>query len=282
MSKVACKVKDKRILRLIRRYLQAGMMEHGVESVRTEGTPQGGPLSPLLSNILLDEWDKELEKRGHRFCRYADDCNIYVKSQASGLRVKASLTRYLSQRLKLRVNEKKSAVDRPWKRKFLGYSVTSEREVRLKVASESVKRFRVKIKEKMRQGRGQSLSKTIEALKPLLIGWVNYFRLAKVKSTFEDLDMWLRHRLRNLIWRHWKRPRTRMKGLMKRGIEKERAEKSANNGLGPWWNSKASHMNEAFKKKYFDIAGLVSLLDKIQMLNISTQTAGYGTVCPVV
>lgn len=263
MSRLARRIKDKRVLRMIRRYLQAGMMEGGLMTQRREGTPQGGPLSPLLSNILLDELDKELERRGHKFCRYADDCNVYVRSRSAGERVKESITRFLERRLRLKVNEEKSAVERPWKRKFLGYTMTWHLEPRIKVAESSVKRLKVKLRESLRQGRGRNIGRLIEEeLTPLLRGWRNYFRLAEVKGIFEELDGWIRRKLRCVIWRQWKRTWARVKGLMKRGLERDRALKSATNGRGPWWNAGASHMHEAFPKTYFDRCGLVSLLDQ--------------------
>lgn len=266
MSRVARKVEDKRVLQLVRRYLQAGVMHEGIASQRIEGTPQGGPLSPLLSNILLDDLDKELERRGHRFCRYADDCNIYVASRRAGERVLASVTRFVETRLKLKVNRDKSAVDRPWNRKFLGYSMTFHKQPRLKAAPESIARFKGKIRALCRRARGRKLARFIDELKPVLRGWVNYFRLAEVKGVFEELDQWLRHRLRCILWRQWKRPRTRLKKLMQRGLDKERARQSAYNGRGPWWNAGASHMNQAFQKRYFDTLGLVSLQHQLRKL----------------
>jgi RNA-directed DNA polymerase len=263
MSRLARRIKDKRMLRLIRRYLQAGMMSNGLTTARREGTPQGGPLSPLLSNILLDELDKELERRGHKFCRYADDCNVYVRSRSAGERVLKSLTTFLERRLRLKVNAEKSAVARPWERKFLGYSFTAQRETRLKVARESVQRLKGKLREIFRRGRGRNLNKLIEGeLKPLLRGWMNYFRLAEVKGIFEELDSWIRRKLRGLIWRKWKRPLTRAKKLMQRGLAKAQARKSAANGRGPWWNAGAAHMHAAFPKSYFDRCGLLSLLEQ--------------------
>src|SRR5882724_7804867 len=270
MSRVARKVSDKRVLRLIRRYLQAGLMVDGVVSQRSEGTPQGGPLSPLLSNILLDDLDKELESRGHKFCRYADDCNIYVRSEQAGERVMESVTRFLEKRLRLKVNTEKSAVARPWERKFLGYSMTWHKEPRLKVAATSIKRLKAKVRVIFREGKGRSLSRVIEGLNQLLQGWVQYFRLAEVKGIFEELDQWLRHKLRGLLWRQWKRPFTRAKELMKRGLDKLRAWQGACNGRGPWWNAKASHMNQAFPKLFFDRLDLVSLLDQIRRFQLST------------
>jgi RNA-directed DNA polymerase len=262
MARVARRVEDKRVLRVIRRYLQAGLMQEGLASVRREGTPQGGPLSPLLSNILLDDLDKELEKRGHRFVRYADDCNIYVRTRVAGERTLASLTRFLERRLKLKVNAEKSAVDRPWKRKFLGYSMTSHHAPRLKVAEASVKRLKGDLKEELRRGRGRNLKRLIEeVLTPKLRGWANYFKLAEVKNVFDELDKWLRRKLRCILWRQWKRRFTRARNLMKRGLDEIRAWTSASNGRGPWWNAGASHMNEAFPKRYFGAMGLVSLLD---------------------
>ena len=261
MSRLSRRIADKNLLRLIRRYLQAGILRNGVLSERREGTPQGGPLSPLLSNILLDDLDKELERRGHKFCRYADDCNIYVKSKRAGERVLASLTKFLSEKLKLTVNPKKSAVDRPWKRKFLGYSMTSEKNPRLKVAKESVKRFTGNLKELFRRARGRNIVKTAAEVNSKLTGWINYFILAEVKNIFEELDGWLRRRFRNILWRQWKHPFRRHKELLKRGLEPERAKKSSVNGRGAWWNSGASHMNEAFPKRFFDSIGLASLMD---------------------
>jgi RNA-directed DNA polymerase len=266
MSRVARKVEDKRVLGLVRRYLQAGALCGGLMSQRTQGTPQGGPLSPLLSNILLDDLDKELERRGHAFCRYADDVNIYMRTKRSGDRVMASLTRFVGQRLKLGVNADKSAVDRPWKRKFLGYSMTWHKRPRLKVAPEAIKRLRGALREVFRKGRGRSLQVTIDALAPKLRGWVNYFRLAEVKGVFEQLDSWLRRRLRCLLWRQWKKPFTRARKLMQRGLREEQAWRSATNGRGPWWNSGARHMNLAFPKAYFDTCGHVSLLDQLHRL----------------
>ena len=266
MSRVARKVKDKRVLRLIRRYLQAGLMVEGVVSARVEGTPQGGPLSPLLSNILLNDLDQELERRGHAFCRYADDCNIYVQSEAAGNRVMTSVSQFLEKRLKLKVNAEKSAVARPWARKFLGYSMTFHQKPRLKVAKVSVVRLKGKLRERFRQGRGRNLKQFVEELTPMLRGWVNYFRLAEVKGVFEELDSWIRRKLRCVIWRQKKRVYARAKILMKRGLSKERAWQSATNGRGPWWNAGASHMNIAFPKSYFDQLGLVSLLAQQQRL----------------
>ncbi len=262
MSRLARRVKDKDVLRLIRRYLQAGMMKNGLAAPRTEGTPQGGPLSPLLSNILLDELDKELESRGHRFVRYADDCNVYVKSKAAGERVMASLESFLRGRLRLGLNREKSAVARPWSRTFLGYSVTVHRRPKLKVSPKSVKRLRSRLRQLFRRLRVQRLGLVIEELVPILRGWVGYFQLSEVRGVFEDLDQWLRRRLRCILWRQWKRPRIRFKKLRQHGFAPDRAAISAYNGRGPWWNAGASHMNQAIPTAYLRRLGLLSLLEE--------------------
>jgi group II intron reverse transcriptase/maturase len=266
MQKLSTKTDDGRVLRLIRRYLEAGMMADGIVSQRLVGTPQGGPLSPLLSNILLTELDRELERRGHAFCRYADDCNIYVKSKAAGERVMASITRFLADTLKLTVNAAKSAVASPWKRKFLGYSLTWHKSPKLKIAPTSLKRLEGKIREVLQGARGRSLTTAITELNPILRGWMAYFKLTETKKALEELEGWIRRKLRCILWRQWKRPYTRAKNLMKAGLTEERAFRSAFNQRGPWWNSGASHMNQAFPKSFFDRLGLVSLLDTMRRL----------------
>ena len=266
MARVARRVKDKRVLLLIRRYLQAGMMESGLVSPRTEGTPQGGPLSPLLSNILLDEWDRELERRGHRFVRYADDCNIYVRSKAAGERVLTSVERFLAKRLRLHINREKSCVARPWVRKFLGYSVTWNRSTRLRVSPAAVHRLKTRLRAVLARGRGRRLADTVRDLNLITRGWVAYFRLADVKASFEDLDQWLRRKLRCIQWRQWKRPRTRYRELRRCGLDETRARASAFNGRGPWWNAGASHMHAAVPTAVLRHWGLLSLLDEYQRL----------------
>jgi len=261
MSLVKRKVGDRLVLSLIDSYLKAGILEGGVTSPRGEGTPQGGPLSPLLSNILLDELDKELERRGHKFCRYADDANIYVATRTSGERVMASISHYLTERLKLAVNQSKSAVDRPWKRTFLSYSMTWHRKPRLTVAKKAVDRLKANLKTIFRRGKGQNIQTTVEEITPKLRGWLNYFRYSEVKGIFDELDGWLRRKLRRILWKQWKRPKTRAKKLMRLGLSESTAWESATNGRGPWWNAGASHMNEAFNKAEFNRQGLVSLLD---------------------
>jgi len=264
MARVARKVKDKRILLLIRRYLQAGIMEDGLTKASKEGTPQGGPLSPLLSNILLDDLDKELESRQHKFCRYADDCNIYVHTQRAGERVKQSVTLFLSNRLKLKVNEAKSAVDRPWKRKFLGYTMTMDKEPRLRASKQSIGKLRDTLRAIFRSGRGRNIGRLItEELNPVIRGWGNYFSLTRVKKIPEELDYWIRRKLRCILWRQMKRAGTRGKRLIKLGLDEARAWVSATNGRGPWWNAGASHMNHAYPITYFNKLGLVSLMTKL-------------------
>ena len=266
MSLVKRKVGDRLVLSLIDSYLKAGILEGGVTSPRVEGTPQGGPLSPLLSNILLDELDKELEKRGHKFCRYADDANIYVATRTSGERVMASITGYLSERLKLTVNQSKSAVDRPWKRTFLSYSMTWHHKPRLSVGRKAVDRFKANLRTLLRRGRGKNIQTTVKEATPKVRGWINYFRYVEVKGIFEELDGWLRRKLRRILWKQWKRPYTRAKNLMRRGLSEATAWKSATNGRGSWWNAGAAHMHKAVPKSYFDKLGLVSLMSQYHRL----------------
>lgn len=266
MSKLAARIGDARVLTLTRRYLQAGMMADGLLQPRTEGTPQGGPLSPLLSNILLTDLDRELERRGHAFCRYADDCNIYVGSERAGVGLLQRLTVFLAERLKLKVNEAKSAVARPWQRKFLGYSLTAHRKPKLRIAAPSLQKLTVKINDLLRGARGRSVGATIQTLNPVLRGWAAYFKLTETKRALEERDGWLRRKLRCILWRQWKRPYARARNLMQRGLTEERAWRSACNQRGPWWNAGASHMNAAYPKSWFDHLGLVSLLDTVQRL----------------
>jgi len=262
MGLLARRITDRRILTLIRRYLQAGMLEGGLISPKREGTPQGGPLSPLLSNVLLTELDRELERRGHRFCRYADDCNIYVRSERAGHRVMASITHFLERHLRLKVNTAKSAVDRPWHRSFLGYSVSwHKRQVRLRIAPKSLKAYQAKLRGLLRGAHGRPLSATLHQLNPVLRGWASYYRLTASKRSVMALDGWIRRRLRLILWRQWKQAPTRTRNLVRLGLSEARAWQSAANGRGPWWNSGAPHMNAALPKRVFDRLSLVSLLD---------------------
>ncbi len=267
MACVERHVEDPRVLRLIRRYLEAGVMSGGVVSHRPEGTPQGGPLSPLLSNILLDELDRELEGRGHRFARYADDANIYVRSPRAGERVLASVERFLNQRLKLTVNRDKSRVAGSWKCDYLGYGMSWHPQPRLRVATMSLRRLRARLGELLRAVRKQKVASVIGRINPVLRGWAGYFKLSQSKRPLEELDGWVRHKLRCVIWRQWKQPSTRARNLMRLGLSEERACKSAFNGRGPWWNSGAPHMNQALPKTLWDRLGLVSILDTINRLN---------------
>ena len=261
MSKLSRLIQDDRLLKLIRRYLEADMVSGEEVTKRKQGMPQGGPLSPLLSNILLDALDKELERRGHSFCRYADDCNIYVGSRKAGEHLLKEISEFLERKLKLQVNEEKSAVARPWERKFLGYSVTAHKATKLRISPVSVERLKEQIRSLTTGHRTKSVKATIEELTPVLRGWISYFRLTEVKGVLEELDGWIRRKLRCLLWRQWKRPFTRARMLMKAGLDEVRAWRSACNQRGPWWNAGASHMNQAYKKRWFEALGLVSLLE---------------------
>lgn len=270
MARVARQVQDEVVLRLIRRFLEAGMMANGVETPRHEGTPQGGPLSPLLSNILLTDLDRELQERKLSFCRYADDCNIYVGSQRTGQRIMEGVKGFLANRLKLTVNESKSAVARPWERKFLGYSVTAQHASKIRIAKQSIQRLMDAVRELSGEGRGRSLPQTIEKLNPVLRGWMNYFSLTQSRRPIEELDAWVRRRLRCLLWRQWKRPKTRASKMLAFGLDAQRAWKSSVNGRGPWWNAGAKHMIAALPPKFFTQLGLVSLVATHQHLQRST------------
>ena len=264
MQRVRERVSDRRVLKLIRKYLKVGVMIDGLHSVQQQGTPQGGPLSPLLSNILLTDLDRELERRGHHFVRYADDVSIYVKSERAGHRVLDSVSDFVTRRLKLKVNDAKSAVARPSKRTLLGYTITTQGELR--IAMHSRGRLKQKLTQLLRGARGRSLRHTIDQLKPILAGWAAYFKLATGKRVLEMLDGWIRRKLRCILWRQWKRPRTRERYLVRLGLAKARAWKSSVNGHGPWWNAGASHMHAAMPKRRFDRWGLVSVLDTVHRL----------------
>jgi RNA-directed DNA polymerase len=266
MAKIKRKVTDKQMLKLIDRYLRTGIMQDGVASPRSQGTPQGSPLSPLLSNIILNELDKELERRGHSFCRYADDFVIFVRSEKAAQRVYDSAADFIEKKLKLRINRSKSQIIKYHKLTFLGFGFLPGDQARLKVPKEIQKRFRKKAKLLFRRGRGMNLRWFINKyLNPFLRGWANYYRLCKVKTMAEELDSWLRRRLRLIIWRQWKRPYTRYKRFITAGLDQERALQSAFNGRGPWWNSGGSHMNQAFTNSFFSNLGLVSLFSLIVM-----------------
>ncbi len=268
MARVARRVKDKRVLKLIRRYLEAGVMLGGVVVRTEEGTPQGGPLSPLLANILLDDLDKELEKRGHRFVRYADDCNVYVASRRAGERVKESMTRYLRDRLSLQVNEAKSAVDRPWRRKFLGFSVTNRKDPAIRIAPEALQRVKGKLRQLTWRWKGQSLEQTLDQLNVYVRGWVGYFRLAETPSVFEALDEWVRRRLRAMQWHQWKRPKTRAKEMIRLGAPPHKAWEWAYTGKGAWRIAGSAPLHRTLDKAYWHAQGLVSLSETYRQRRI--------------
>ena len=256
MAAVAKRVADKRMLKLIRAFLQAGVMEDGLVSPVDEGTPQGGPLSPLLSNLVLDELDRELERRGHRFVRYADDCNLYVGSERAGQRVMESVTRFITHRLKLKVNQAKSAVAQPRQRKFLGFSFTSEREPRRRIAPKSIARFKERIREQTRRTRGISLQQMVKEITTYLRGWLGYFGHCQTPSVLHDLERWLRRRLRSVVWKQWKRGRTRFRELRKRGVSKDLAAKTAGSPHGPWRLANSPALAIALPNAYFARLGL--------------------------
>lgn len=259
MGEVAKRITDKRVLKLIRAYLNAGVMENGLVSAMEEGTPQGGPLSPLLSNIVLDELDRELENRGHRFVRYADDCNLYVRSQRAGLRVMESLVNFIMVRLKLRVNSEKSAVGRPWERKFLGFSFTSNREPRRRIAQAAVKRFKGRVRELTRRTRGVSLEEMVKELTVYLRGWQEYFDFCQTSSVLQSFDEWVRHRLRATAWKQWKQGRTRFGELRRRGVGKDLAAQTAGSAHGPWRLANSPALNMALPNAYLSSLGLPTL-----------------------
>jgi group II intron reverse transcriptase/maturase len=257
MSRLATKVKDKRVLKLIRSYLRSGVMAEGVAVDTEEGTPQGGPLSPLLSNIVLDELDKELERRGHKFVRYADDFMIYCKSRKAAERVRVSITRFLTVKLKLKVNESKSAVSRPWLRKYLGFTYFQMcGQSKIRIHAESIKRFKDRVRELTCRKRGKSLRQVIEDLNQFCRGWWNYFRLTEAKSFLKGLKIWILRRLRSLIWKQWKNPQTRARNLEKLGIAHEDAMLCGNARKKYWRMSKVKWVAIAMPEKYFIAQGL--------------------------
>jgi RNA-directed DNA polymerase len=249
MARIAERVEDKKLLLLIRRFLQSGIMVNGVVLHSTEGAPQGGPLSPLLSNIVLDELDKELEKRGHKFVRYADDCNIYVQSRKAGERVKQSITTYIEGKLKLKVNQEKSAVDRPWKRKFLGFSFTQHLDPKVRIAKQSLQRVKQKIRHITSRRRPISLPDRIEELNEYLMGWMGYFALVDTPSVFLTLDQWIRRRLRMCLWKEWKLPRTKVKRLIALGVPRGKAYEWGNSRKGYWRVAKSPVLHRTLDKR---------------------------------
>jgi RNA-directed DNA polymerase len=259
MGLIAKRVADKRLLKLIRGFLNAGVLEGGLVSPTEEGTPQGGPLSPLLSNLMLDVLDKELEKRGHRFVRYADDCNIYVRSQKAGERVMAGIERFLEKRLKLKVNKAKSAVAKPSVRKFLSFSFTGGREPRRRIAPQAIARFKARVRELTRRTRGRSLAQIVKELSVYLIGWRGYFGFCQTPSVLRALDEWLRRRLRAIAWKQWKRGSTRVAELRRRGVGRDLAAQTAGSPHGPWRLGNSPALNIAMPNRYLGSLGLASV-----------------------
>jgi RNA-directed DNA polymerase len=264
MSLVARKVKDKRVLKLTRRYLESGIMLNGVKVKSEEGTPQGGPLSPLLANIMLDDLDKELEKRGHKFCRYADDCNIYVKSKKAGERVMESITRYIEGVLKLKINRIKSAVSRPSKRKFLGFSFYIRKgEARNFIHRKPVETFKKRVREITSRSNGKSMEWRKEELNYLITGWVNYFRIADMKAIAKELDQWIRRRIRMCYWKQWKRISTKHDNLVKLGIDNRKAWEYANTRKGYWRISNSYILSTSLTNEYLENQGFLSLTNRL-------------------
>jgi RNA-directed DNA polymerase len=259
MGLMAKRVADKRLLKLVRAFLNAGVMEGGLVSPTEEGTPQGGPLSPLLSNLMLDVLDKELEKRGHRFVRYADDCNIYVRSQRAGERVLAGIEQFLAKRLKLRVNKAKSAVAKPSVRKFLGFSFTGGKEPRRRIAPQAIARFKARVRELTRRTGGRSLPQIVKELSVYLLGWRGYFGFCQTPSVLRALDEWLRRRLRAIAWKQWKTARTRFAELRRRGVGRELAGHTAGCPHGPWRPAASPALHIAMPINFFSSLGLRSL-----------------------
>jgi RNA-directed DNA polymerase len=262
MGQVAKRIEDKQLLRLIRAFLNAGVMENGLVSPSVEGTPQGGPLSPLLSNLVLDELDRELERRGHRFVRYADDSNIYVRSERAGQRVMRSITRFITQKLKLKVNEGKSAVARVQERKILGFSFATGPEVKRTIASKTVERFKRRIREITRRAKSVAIETTIAELASYMRGWRNYFSFCETPQVLIALTRWVRLRLRAALWRQWKTPRRRRAALIARGVSPQLASSTAGSGLGPWYLARSKALSVGLQNAYFRSLGLPSLAEE--------------------
>jgi RNA-directed DNA polymerase len=259
MGLVAKRVADKRILKLIRGFLTAGVMEGGLVSTTEEGTPQGGPLSPLLSNLMLDVLDRELEKRGHRFVRYADDCNIYVRSRKAGERVMAGIERFLEKRLKLKVNKAKSAVAKPSVRKFLGFSFTGGKEPRRRIAPQAITRFRARVRELTRRMGGRNLVQVCKELSTYLVGWRGYFGFCQTPSVLRTLDEWIRRRLRAIAWKQWKYGHARFAELRRRGVGRDLAAQTAGSPHGPWRLAVSPALHIALSVAAFRSFGLPSV-----------------------
>lgn len=265
MARIWRRVKDKRVLHLIRRYLQAGVMLNGVVVATEEGTPQGGPLSPLLANIMLDDLDKLLEQRGHRFCRYADDCNVYVRSQRAGERVMSTIRRFIEGRLGLKINEAKSKVDRPRKRKFLGFSFFRRNGIQIRIAPKSIEHFKNRVREITARSNGWSMERRISTLCVYLRGWLQYFRLAETPSIYRDLDGWVLRRLRLCQWKQWKRPRTRLRKLRALALKEWHALELAYCRKG-YWRMSSGPLNSAMPRRYWIGRGFTGLSERFALL----------------
>jgi RNA-directed DNA polymerase len=259
MARIETRVSDRRLRKLIRAFLKAGVMESGLVSPVDEGTPQGGPLSPLLSNIVLDEFDRELERRGLRFARYADDCNVYVRSRRAGERVMASITRFITTKLKLKVNEQKSAVAQPWERKFLGFSFTRYGTPKRRIASKAVDRFKERVRGLTRWTRGVSIEQMAEDLSRYLRGWIGYFGKCETPSVLQSLEEWTRRRLRSAIWKQWKRGTVRFAELRRRDVNLPLAAKTAGSAHGPWRLANSKALALALPNAHFDSLGIPRL-----------------------
>src|SRR5271167_3153205 len=260
MGQIAKRVEDKRLLKLIRAFLKAGVMENGLVSPSVEGTPQGGPLSPLLSNLVLDELDRELENRGHRFVRYADDCNIYVRSERAGQRVMESISRFITQKLKLKVNAAKSAVARPQERKFLGFSFTAGPDIKRTIAPKSLDRFRQRIRDITRRAKGVSIKTTMEELATYMRGWRGYFGFCETPEVLIALTRWVRRRMRAAFWRQWKTPRRRRAALIALGVSGQ-LRNTAGSGRGPWHIARSKALSVGLSNAHFKSLGLLSLVE---------------------
>jgi len=264
MTLVARKVKDKRVLKLMRKYLESGIMLNGVKVKNEEGTPQGGPLSPLLGNIILDELDKELEKRGHKFCRYADDCNIYVRSRKAGERVMENITNYIEKVLKLKVNRNKSAVDKPSRRKFLGFSFyTREGKARNFIHKKPISRFKARVKEITSRSNAMSMEMRKEKLNQLIRGWVNYFHIADMDGVAGKLDQWIRRRIRMCYWKQWKKICTKRENLMRLGLNQHKAWMYANTRKSYWHTAGSYILSTTLTNKHFELQGFLSLTTRL-------------------
>lgn len=266
MGVLAKRIKDKELLRLIRKYLQSGVMINGIVVSSEEGTPQGGPLSPLLSNIILDDLDKELEERGLRFVRYADDCNIYVRTKKAGNRVMNSITTFIEEKLHLKVNKEKSAVDRPWKRKFLGFSFTNGKNSKIRIAKESIMRLKQKIREITSRSKPFPMEVRIEKLNKYLMGWCGYYALAETPSKFEEFDKWIRRRLRMCMWKQWKLPRTKVRKLISLGVPDHKAYEWGNTRKNYWRISKSPILSRTLGNSYWSRLGLKSLYQRYEFI----------------